>query len=270
MNEELKLTKEYLLNTLKVFHDFCEIHNLKYFLVGGTLLGAVRHKGFIPWDDDIDVSMPRDDYENLLRLKDEVPSGFKLSAFEHDQEYIYPFAKFCNSNLIVEESFYKPFKTGVWVDVFPLDYTFEKIKLQKAHVFLMKILKKIFILRTYSFKIERRSFLSMKIAVLFAHLSQIIPLKFIYKTMSLLQKVVPKHFSKKKYVVNFHGAYGIKEVMPSYLFDKKKLYEFEGIKFWGVSDADFFLKRTYGDYMQLPPVEKQKPEHIGRIVEVRK
>lgn len=261
--------KQYLLENMVAFHEFCENHNLKYYLLGGTLLGAVRHQGFIPWDDDLDIAMSRSDYEKLLSLREQVPEGFELNSFEHDQGYIYPFAKFCNKQLIVEEPFYKPFITGVWIDIFPLDYAFDNNICQKIQFQLINVLKKILILKTYAFKPSKRSALSKKVVVLLSHLVQAVPLSFIHKILFYLQIDLPNKFSNKNQLANYHGAWGIKEVAPKTLFEDRVLLSFEGREFWSVKDFDFWLSKVYGDYMQLPPEDKRKPEHIGRIVKVK-
>jgi lipopolysaccharide cholinephosphotransferase len=261
--------KKYLLENMISFHEFCEKHDLKYYLLGGTLLGAVRHQGFIPWDDDFDVAMSRKDYEKLLALTEKTPNGFELNSPEHTQNYIYPFAKFCSKKVIVEEPFYKPFITGIWIDVFPLDYTFDNTLAQKIQFLLINFLKKFLILKTYAFKPSMRSVLTEKLAVFLSHLSQVVPFSLIYKVMYFLQVSLPNRFSNKKHLANFQGAWGIKESAPKTLFENRILLSFEGKEFWAVKDFDFWLTKVYGDYMKLPPEEKRVPEHIGRIVEVK-
>lgn len=271
MNQELELDviKKHLLKNMVAFHDFCEEHKLNYYLLGGTLLGAVRHKGFIPWDDDLDIAMPREDYEKLLLLSNRVPTGFKLTAIENDKNYIYPFAKFCSDKVIVEEPFYRPFVTGVWIDIFPLDYIFENNKAQKASFAVISILKKILILKTYAFKPEKRSFFSKNIALFLSFLAQVTTVNFLYRLMSFIQIYLPGKYSNKKYLANYHGAWGVKEIAPQKIFEKKSLYNFEGELFWAVKDSDYWLTKVYGDYMQLPDESKRKSEHIGRIIEIR-
>lgn len=252
------------------FHRFCKQHNLRYYLLGGTLLGAVRHKGFIPWDDDLDVAMPRSDYNKLLELHSKIPNGFSLSCYDKDDSYIYPFAKYCNNGLIVKEPLYKPFETGVWIDIFPLDFTFKSSIGQRAHFFLVDVFRKLLILRTGAFKLGKRTSVFIKTAI-FAHkLSKIIPVSFIFKVFDLLQVSVPRLLSLDSVYANFHGAWGVKETAPVSLFTNPVKYKFEGEHFWGISDAGFWLSKVYGDYMTLPPKHKQISEHIGRIVKVNK
>ena len=267
--EDSQLIKKYLLETMKCFHDFCEQNGIKYYLLGGTLLGAVRHRGFIPWDDDLDVAMLRSDYERLLALTANVPDGFELNSIEHTENYIYPFAKFCHKGFIVEEPFYKPFLTGLWIDVFPLDYVSESQYVQKFQFLLIGILRNLFILKNYSFKPSKRSRFSKIFAVIAAHTTQLIPAWVLYSLMRRIQVNFPNRFSDKNHLANLHGAWGAKEVGCKSLFKKRSLYDFENEKFWSMADSNSWLSKVYGDYMQFPPVEKRVSEHIGKIVKVK-
>lgn len=120
---ELDELKSIELDILLAFHDYCEQKGLSYMLYYGTLLGAVRHQGFIPWDDDIDVVMPRDDYEAFFRSFpcDSSFETIKLISYR-DRSSIYPFIKLVDTRTEVVEDFVDPrYKTGVWIDIFPMD-----------------------------------------------------------------------------------------------------------------------------------------------------
>lgn len=253
---------------MKYFHDFCEEHGLEYFLVGGTLLGAVRHKGFIPWDDDLDVVMLREDYNRLVSLADKFLFPFNLMHLNNDRNYVYPYVKLTNLNLIVEEPTFKPVVSGIWLDVFPLDFTFRSAINQKIHFLLISLVRKILILKHGAFKTQKRSGGVVKLLKSFYFFLKFIPNKALSWTFDFIQIILPKYLSNKEFVANLHGAWGNKEVAPTALFKKRRLYDFEECKFWSVDDADFWLKKVYGDYMQLPPKDKRAPEHIGRIIKV--
>src|SRR5690554_3302921 len=123
--EELK---QVIRENLQAIHEFCEEYGLTYYLSDGTLLGAIRHKGMIPWDDDADICMPREDYNKLLELSSKLPEPYKIGHYSLDSNYIYPFIKFMNSSTEVVEYFGKnTYKAGVWVDIFPLDGTYKNI-----------------------------------------------------------------------------------------------------------------------------------------------
>ena len=110
------------LETLKAFIAFCQANNLKYYAAYGTVLGAARHHGFIPWDDDIDVYMMRDDYDRYLRLmRTNPPKGYEQVEYVHDKEYYLPFAKFCNAHSTICEWTEYRISFGNYIDVFPLD-----------------------------------------------------------------------------------------------------------------------------------------------------
>ena len=122
--------KKIELELLIDFDKICKAHNLRYFLIGGTLLGAVRHKGFIPWDDDIDVGMPRSDYEILMKnAVDWLPKHISLRNWKNTKDYVYQFSKIENNKTILIENKYEHLKSrkgGVYIDVFPFDRMLNK------------------------------------------------------------------------------------------------------------------------------------------------
>lgn len=121
MNENLSPIQKVLLETFKAFAKICKENNIKYFAASGTLLGAIRHKGFIPWDDDIDVFLLRKDYEKLLSMKECLEdTNYRVADF-HDDGYPYPFAKFYDSTKTFWEYKQFPFIMGPFIDLFPLD-----------------------------------------------------------------------------------------------------------------------------------------------------
>lgn len=268
MSNDLDVIKFHLIETIDYFHRFCEEHNLEYFLVGGTLLGAARHKGFIPWDDDIDVVMPRKDYNRLKEVSSSFDPPFVYKDYVQDSFYIYPFAKISNNNMIVEEVYYKPFRCGVWIDVFPLDFTFNNLFLQQVHFLSIDALRKLLILKSGAFKLGKRSFLATNLSKLLYPFVSLIPRRLLNSIFTILESAPYKYFSQNKHLANLYGAWGIREVAHKELFEEKVLYEFEGYKFWSVKDADFWLTKVYGDYMKLPPEYKRLPVHIGNIIEI--
>lgn len=262
-----QLIKEHLLEAMEAFHNLCKEHNLDYFLINGTLIGAVRHKGFIPWDDDIDVTMKEDDYKKLLSLSSHLPKNFSLGDIKNNN-YIYPFTKFSNDKLIVQEEFYKPFQIGVWIDVFPLGYTFKAVCLQKLHFRIVKAFRLLFILKYGSFKLEKRSKLTCMLLKLMHHTFKLVPKKLFLILFDFFEYKLAPIFSDKTNLASFQGSWGVKEVAPKYIFETKKLYEFEGKQFYSVKDYDFILNKVYGNYMEIPPIRQRPSPHIGKIIKV--
>lgn len=117
----LQELKEIEFDILKVFDDFCKENNIRYYLAYGTLLGAIRYKKFIPWDDDVDLLIPRDDYNRMIKLfKDS--ERYRLFAFDRNPNFIYPFAKLCDMTTKKDEFGYENgVELGVDIDLFPLD-----------------------------------------------------------------------------------------------------------------------------------------------------
>jgi len=257
---------------LEMFIEFirvCEKEHLQWFVVGGTALGAVRHSGFIPWDDDIDVAMPREDYDKFIKVAQPyLPKHIFLQTIDTDKEYVNNFAKIRNSNTTYVETSSANMKInhGVYIDVFPLDGFTDKSLLQKVFLFKDRVLryeiKNIFI---DSSKVSRsffKSLLDNVIRILFSDYK-----KIGYKRERLLRK-----YSYEKYnmVSNFCGAWGKKEIMPKSFFGSGVKGSFEGIDVILPEKTDEYLKHLYGKYMELPPAEKQVAHHYCDIIDFEK
>ncbi len=239
------------LELIQKFDKICNENRLKYSIAYGTLLGAIRHKGFIPWDDDIDVIMPREDYIKLLEL-DVDSEDVCLKSFRKSKNYYYSFAKLISRKTIVLEPHRYEKDMGVWIDIFPVDF-FEYENIDR----IVKIARK------YK-KIS--DFVNSK-----ACNSNILtyPIKFLIKRVAHLfsKKILKRH---EKLVSSTDGEYfiqatynlcGKKDSFKSELWDNIKYYAFENTKIKGFANYDYYLKSLYGDYMKLPPKEEQKSHH---------
>lgn len=258
--------KKVLLETLCEFHDFCEENDLEYFLIGGTLLGAVRHKGFIPWDDDIDVIMPRSDYDKFIELANKLDHPLRLRVSKYEEDYRYPFMKLTNEKIVVEESGSKPFRTGIWIDIFPLDYTFSNKYLKSSHYFSARIMRSLLSIK-YDY-VDYSHYSKVKYQLI-RGMKPFLPLitREQFDTLVRFIELFPGNFlHQKKYVANLYGAWGIKETAPADIFKTRKLYLFEGTYFWGPSNAHYWLKKVYSNYMQLPPIEERKSHHPIKLI----
>lgn len=269
--EESKQIKNVIRKNLQIFHNFCEEHNLTYYLSDGTLLGAIRHKGMIPWDDDADICMPRKDYERLLTLVSEIPKKYKLGHFAFDKNYIYPFIKFIDNDTEIIEYFGRDgyYKSGVWVDVFPLDGTFENLTLRKIHYSVVNILKHFFLLSSrkyqpaeYNKSLFNYIFKSIVKPLMYG-LTKIVPKTVFFELMDNCAKLVD--FEKTEIVGNLYTMIGVKASHKKVWFDNKKLYDFDGYKFYGPVDYNNYLTNLYGDYMTPPPL-KDRLEHNIEVV----
>lgn len=253
-------------NILNEIVRICDKNKLNYVLVGGTLLGAIRHKGFIPWDDDLDIAMPRKDYKKFIEIcKKDLNEKYFLDYIGSNKNYWLPFMKIRNRKTIYEEKWQKYYngEKGIWVDIFPLDYTNKEnsffLKLQEKLIKKIKGLLYIKNLRSINKKEDK---LLKRLSI---KLIKKIPNRFLHKLINGIMSFNKKEDSK--YFVNFGSQYGIRK--QTHL--KEKYFpaievEFEGQKYKAPNDYNYVLTNIYGnDYMQLPPEEKRVTHNPIRI-----
>ena len=247
--------KQIELNILLEFDTFCKEHNLKYMLAYGTLLGAIRHKGFIPWDDDIDVCMPRDDYEKLYELLKgkKIKERYRLISYR-DNSAIYSFFKIVDDHTVANEVMVNSGEQlGLWIDIFPIDGCPEDKKkasrLLKKAVFCRRLIN-LSNCRIGTGTTKWKAILKIPVA-LFGRLID--------------SRKVAKHIDDlpQKYNVNsstcvasFQGCDGEKEQMPSSFLETIEV-EFETHMFPATKEWDYYLTSLYGNYMELPPEDKR-------------
>lgn len=235
---------------------FCRKNDIKYSLTYGTLLGSIRHKGFIPWDDDIDVMMTRSNYNKFISLYS--ASNYKLKNYCCDKTCHHAFTQIYDTRTLYKCS---KCEMGVWIDVFPVD------GLPKQEL-LSSFLKEF---HYYQSAITRKRKIKYDIRSLVGvcNCAKSIVAKLLYprSRKSYLQKfdnLCNSHSVENSSLagsISLYSLYGKKEIMPSSTFQNYTTAEFEGKTFMIITDYDTFLRSIYGDYMQFPPIEKRIGHH---------
>lgn len=253
--EEMKKIE---LNILIYFTEVCEENNLRYYLGGGTLLGAVRHKGFIPWDDDIDVMMPRPDFQKLLSLSinNENYNIIKPGT----AGYYYNFAKLVDTRTILEEKGIKRIDgLGVYIDIFPLDGMPETSDARKKRFKeLNSIRKRINNTCLLKPKFHRNPFAYLNACRIY-NSNKNIDLSSLQK--KYLDSALKNSFDDSEFVFAAGGAYGARDIFPGKWFEKEIELQFENLSVKAFNGYDFYLTQLYGDYMTLPPEDKRVTPH---------
>lgn len=243
-----------MLNMLVEIDKLCEQENISYFLIDGTLLGAVRHKGFIPWDDDVDIAMPRVDYERFKKVaSDKLGEKFFVQTIESDPDYhqFYIPLKIRDNGSTLVEVYGKKYHEGVYIDVFPFDYLTEN---RRIELFEKRI--------TYLFGVGKGPILFLRFPSVYF---------FVRLLVQILGRVIPEkfmiHYINRAIKKNSNGIPGDEMIygfelpwrnvfIKSDIFPLKKT-QFENVYLNIPNNADAVLTNIFGDYMQVPPKEKQ-------------
>ena len=272
-NEKIKKVQETQMLILKVFVDICDHYNLRWYMIGGSLIGVLRHKGFIPWDDDIDIGMPREDYDKFVSLQNNFPIGFSLTDRYSDRNWPFLFSQFVdNESEIIVHMNEQPRKCKVWIDIFPIDGLPSNSFVRWIHVkkiLACRYLIQIPNIRTQvdTHKVGRPLYEKLIIKML-----HVLPIGFLInvnKTQNKLEKLLRTHsFDSSNWAGNMLGKYREKEVMRKEWWGNPVRLPFENMEVNCPSDSDKIETKLYGNYMKWP-AEKNRVSHDIEIVKLR-
>lgn len=248
-----------LLDILKDVDRFCVSNGIRYSMAYGTLLGAVRHKGFIPWDDDIDLLMPRPDFERFVESYGKDGDGRYRCLYrtdDKDARFLHFFAKVEDTHTVCIQGKSDQYRFGITLDIFPVDGKPEDSNLWPEHE--KTLTSYAHRLNICSTRFDLLNFHQPLLSKISAHLHG--PSYWIHKCD---KKMLQYPFEGSTYA----GAVsvtrnGVREVFKRELFEEYTTLEFAGCQFQAISGWEIFLVQQYGDYMQLPPVNKRRTHHM--------
>lgn len=254
-NYDIRPLQLKILETLKALDEVCRRHGLRYYITAGTMLGAVRHGGFIPWDDDLDIAMPRPDYDRLVaHCKEWLPAPLEFICTENDPEYPFPFGKIQNAATTLIERKHIKYLGGVYIDVFPLDGAPSGKVAKALHFARYEYLKRIvyFVYRDpYKHGRGASSWIPRLVQKLYS--KQGIQRK-------LRKMMTKKGFEESTHIVDHDD--GSRGVMPKDILGEPTPVKFEDATVTGYAKAHEYLKNKYGDYMQVPDGDHQRQHNF--------
>lgn len=249
------------ISLLDAIDAFCKQNNINYYLHAGTLIGAVRHQGYIPWDDDIDVCMLREDYEKFFNNFIDNTNHYKAICFENTRDYYLAFGKLIDERTIMYESTSHGVPIGVYVDIFPMDSLPDDDSMIKELNSRINKYRKALILKNLALVKERKWYKNLIISIGRVFLKPI-SVSYLLNKISRLAQTYRSYENCNKVAGISVLTYGLKEV--HYLEEYENTVEllFEGKKYPAPCGYDKILSRMYGDYMKLPSEEQRVSHHL--------
>ncbi len=244
-----------ILKNLLAIDKVCKEHNLRYYIMAGTMLGAVRHKGFIPWDDDLDIGMPRADYDLLMtNAKEWLPEPDEAVCAENDKEYPLPFAKIQDADTTLIERMHLKYLGGVYIDVFPLDGVPTGRMAQRMHFAKYEFYKRVLYLihrDPYKHGKGPSSWIPLLCRKLFT----------LTEVQKSIREVMTRYdFDKSDLICDYDD--GMKGIMPKKILGVPTPVLFENEEVWGIQEYDTYLSQKYGDYMTIPKQSGQRQHNF--------
>lgn len=258
---EIEELKKIQIQILDEVASFCDKHQIRYFLMAGTLLGAVRHQGYIPWDDDIDIGMLREDYERFLELYSKEQGDYYIYTHRLNSKSTFPFMKVCLKNTVIKEEFLGTDEEyGINIDIFPID-AISSVNANSVVQQIMSLLRqrhlKVVNLPAYWKKKDKLFFIR---AICKGILSVVSYRSIFMKIDDIIQKEAT---APVLYKGNILWGYGEKELVAPDIFDSFTQVTFEDKLYTAPMNYHAWLTAVYGDYMILPPEEKRVSNHTA-------
>ena len=250
----IKELKDLQLSILDYVDSFCRLHDVKYTLSGGTLLGAVRHGGYIPWDDDIDIQMTRKEYDRFTGLWNNDRHPFELVNIESGNNMGYPFGKIHDPRTVIFINGIE--RTGAFIDLFPVDYVASEEDFRVRHAKVAELYSQ----RNLIFQNMKRKKGTLPWKEVLKLCLKRIP-KETYEENAVLINDLAKECVEGPYMFEMISGLLCKNPIPAKVFESYSDIKFEDRKYLAVTDFDTYLTLTFGDYMTLPPEEKRVSHH---------
>lgn len=255
-----------LLSVMKIIHQFCVKEDIKYYLLGGSMLGAVRHKGFIPWDDDIDIGMPREDYEKFKSLFPQFmdKEKFFLQHAESDRDFSPAIMRLCIAGTILDVKSERHLKNckNAFIDIFPLDNVPDDKSKRVSQEKNIQRIKRLIDLKLYHIY-ESNSKFSIYSKELVSFFFRIIPLSYLQKKKEAVMTLYRNEKCENYCSMASQYSYS-RQTISKKIYGTPKLIKFEDTELYGAEFPEKYLSHLFGDnYMQLPPEEKRvKPQDV--------
>ena len=241
-----------LMMIARQFHTICSENHIPYYMLYGTMLGAKRHQGFIPWDDDMDFGIERRYYDQLVdALRTSLPSPYQLITRNDRGGAVGGYLKIVNTNTSIKEQnkLHDEDNTGLFIDIFLLYNEKERSSLRQLAIKMLLVIQHFRFYRLMTSNPVKRV------------VDKLIKLFFFWLKQNQIIDVIEKLLIPANlggYFSTYSSIYGKMDIIPQQYYGKPKLYKFEDIDLYGVEDADAYLRQLYGDYMKLPPEDKRK------------
>lgn len=256
-----------ILELLKVFISVTKELNLRYYLVCGSALGAAKYKGFIPWDDDIDVGMPREDYDVFLQKAQQLlPEHLFLQNYKTDKRFPHVFSKLRNSNTtLIEKSIaHLNMNHGIYMDIFPIDgYPNDDLAVKKLYRKKKALCRKHYcaLKSNDNWKVIVRNFAYRCLGY---H-------KRTHIALAKMEELITRYptYNSEKWC-NYGNWQGVLEYAPKWHYGQGTQAEFEGVKVIIPEKYDEYLTQKYGDWRKDPPKNKQKSHHNIKVLDTKK
>lgn len=253
------------LGILKMIVAICRENDLRCYPVGGTLLGAVRHQGFIPWDDDVDIALPRGDFDRLETIcRQQLPEHCKWVDYEDDWRIPGNTAKVIDTRTILIHEARADYEVplGIYIDIFPLDGVPRTRVLRELHYSRMKFLTMLMCINSLDNSKPRPLAKRLAIGLVQGLISE----SSVREMHRSLERTIRKYgYHSSQEVCNYLGTWGRREEFPKDWIGRGTPVTFEGLQLTAFSEYHKYLTGIYGDYLTPPPKEQQKPHHGYRV-----